>query len=73
MKIFVFKTNIFKSDQEKIEGIFSQYKGIVKWEIDFESKNNVLQVKGYGVTAQKIIASIKEAGYLCEEIAAGEF
>ena len=67
MRIFRFKTNIFKSDLEKIEEILGQYKGI-RWKIDNDSKNNVLQVDGYGVTPQEIIASIKAAGYECEEI-----
>ena len=67
MRIFRFKTNIFKSDQEKIAEILGQYKGM-RWKIDFESKNNILQVNGYGITAQKIIVSIKAAGYECQEL-----
>ena len=42
--------------------------GIKKWKIDFENRNKVLQVDCYGVTAQKIIASIKAAGYECKEL-----
>ena len=68
MKIFMFKTNIKESEKKMIGDILSQYRGIKKWKIDFENKNNVLQVDCYGVTEQKIIASIKAAGYDCKEI-----
>jgi UDP-N-acetylmuramate-alanine ligase len=67
MRIFRFKTNIFKSDLEKIGNILSQYKGI-RWKIDNDSKNNVLQVDGYGVTPQEIIKTIKAAGFECQEL-----
>jgi UDP-N-acetylmuramate-alanine ligase len=69
MRIFRFKTNIIKSDQEKIGKFLSQYKGI-RWKInnDTTTKNNVLQVDGYGVTPQEIIKSIKAAGYECQEL-----
>jgi hypothetical protein len=67
MRIFRFKTNIFKSDLEKIGKILSRYKGI-RWKIDNDSKNNVLQVNGYGVTPGEIITSIKAAGYECREL-----
>ena len=68
MKIFMFKTNIKASDKKMIGKILSQYKGIKKWKIDFENRNKVLQVEGWGITAQKIIASIKATGCACEEL-----
>jgi len=67
MRIFRFKTNIIKSDLVKIGKLLSQYKGI-KWTIDFESKNNILQVNGYGVSQKEIITSIKAAGFECLEL-----
>ena len=67
MRIFRFKTNIFKSDTEKIGEILKQYKGI-RWKIDNDSKNNVLQVDGFGVTPQEIIKSIKSVGFECQEL-----
>ena len=67
MRIFRFKTNIFKSDQEKIGKVLIHYKGI-RWKINNESKNNVLQVEGYGVSPHEIIKSIKAAGFECEEL-----
>lgn len=56
------------SEKEKIGEILRQYKGVKKWKIDFENKNKPLRVEGYGVTAQKIITSLRGAGFKCEEI-----
>ena len=67
MRIFRFKTNIFKSDLKKVGEILKQYKGI-RWKIDSDSKNNVLQVDGYGVTPKEIITSIKAGGFECQEL-----
>ena len=70
MKIYMFKTNILTpSDKRKVKEALRQYTGIYKWKVDFTHPYKVLQVEGYGVTAQKIIASIREAGFLCAEIA----
>ena len=69
MKILIFKTNIdSKKHKIVIEDVLKQHKGISKWSIDFEDKNNILRIDGYGITAQKIIKTINEAGFKCEEI-----
>ena len=68
MKILVFQTNIRKPSDKKVnEEILKQYKGISKWNIDFEDHEKVLCVEGYGITAQAIITSINDAGFLCKE------
>ena len=69
MKIYMFKTNILTaSDKRKVKEALSLYNGIYKWHVDLTHPYNVLHVEGYGVTAQKIIASIMEAGFLCAEM-----
>ena len=67
VKIFLFKTNIQKeSDKKLIRQALLQYKGIKKWGIDFESKNKVMRIEGYGVTTEKIIEVITKAGFHCK-------
>jgi len=68
VKIFLFQTNIRASQKKYVGEILSQFKGVKKWKIDFERPNKPLRVEGYGVTAQKIIAALKQAGFECEEI-----
>ena len=67
MKIFMFRTNCKVSDKKIIGEILNQYKGIKKWDINLENKNKVLRVEGWGVTAQKIITSIKASGFKCKD------
>lgn len=67
MKIFQFKTNILKSDKNKVGKILNQFKGIT-WKMVFENMHNILKVEDYGVTVQKIISAINAAGFECKEL-----
>ena len=67
MKIFLFKTNITKESDKKIIGqALQQYRGVKKWSIDFETKNKLLRIDGYGVSPEKIIDAILKVGFQCK-------
>lgn len=69
MKTFAFKTNVRNDYQVlMVSPVINQIRGIQKWSIDFNDKNKVLKVEGYGLNSSKITEQIIEAGFDCEKL-----
>lgn len=69
MTILIFKTNIrFKKDLKKIEPVLNNIEDVVKWNIDRQDIDNVLRVEAKTNNLEEIINSVKQEGYLCEEL-----
>ncbi|MEO6304941.1 MAG: hypothetical protein ABIP51_17400 [Bacteroidia bacterium] len=67
--ILIFKTNIqLAEDLKAIEVCLDREQDIIDWNIDREDIDNVLRVESTSDNTQKIIKTITEAGFFCEEL-----
>jgi len=69
LNILVFKTNIrFKKDL-KIIGLFlSDFKPVIRWNVDREDADKILRIESTSGDPLEIIQTINKAGYHCEEL-----
>lgn len=67
--ILIFKTNIRDEyDVEKIASLMLEDPRIKRWNIDLQDIDKVLRIEAQQVQEQEIIASLRKAGYRCEEL-----
>ena len=67
--ILIFKTNIMDDyDVEKIASLMTEEPRIKKWNIDLKDFDKVLRIESQYLREQEVIASIRKAGYHCEEL-----
>ena len=67
--ILIFKTNIrFKKDIKIVASYLKQLVDIISWNIDREDIDNVLRIEANNNCVKKIITTITQAGYFCEEL-----
>lgn len=67
MKIFVFKTNISNEEQKQmVKPLLNQIKGITRWSVNLDDKDNSMRVEGHGIKPEKIKDIISIAGFECE-------
>lgn len=69
MEILVFKTNIRSKRQlEVIMPHLQKIEGIRQWNVDMHDKDKVLRVQSVDVSPHIIERTVREAGYICEEL-----
>ena len=70
MKLIIVKTNIpTKKKVKKLEPLFNNYSGILKWSVDTEDIDKVLRIEAQEhVEEHEIAALIGEHGYFLEEM-----
>ena len=69
MHIIIFKTNIrFKKDVKKIEPVLNAHPVILRWTVDREDVDNVLRIEATQEHTHELITTIRQAGFLCEEL-----
>lgn len=67
--ILIFKTNIeHELDLFQLEDLFKNIPSITNWNVDREDVDKVLRVESLNNKVTEIISSIKNLGYLCEEL-----
>ena len=67
--ILVFKTNIrFKKDIKIIGAFLSDYKPVIRWNVDRKDTDNILRIESESGDPLEIIKTINKAGYHCEEL-----
>lgn len=67
--ILIFKTNIrLKKDIKIVASYLTQLVDIISWNIDREDIDNVLRIEAKNDSIKKIITTIIQAGYFCEEL-----
>lgn len=69
LTILVFKTNIrFKKDLKIIGPFLSDYKPVIKWNVDRKDTDKILRIETTSGDPLEIIKTINKAGYHCEEL-----
>jgi copper chaperone CopZ len=69
MKTFTFKTNINCGGCiAKVTPFMDAAKGISSWNVDTANKNKILTVVSDGITENKVIETVKEAGFNIESV-----
>jgi len=67
-----FKTNINCSNcVAKVTPFLDAETSISKWEVDTVNPEKILTIKGDGITSEKIIQIVKQAGYKIEPTSSG--
>lgn len=68
-KILKFKTNINCDGCIKaVTPHLSKTEGITEWKVDTSNPDKILMVQSSGVTIEKIIETVKKAGYKIEPL-----
>ena len=70
MKLIIVKTNIpSKKKVKKLEPLFNEHVGILKWSVDTEDIDKVLRIEANESLEENEVASlIGQFGYSCEEM-----
>lgn len=67
--ILIFKTNIeHKKDLKLVEICMEDHKEVLNWHVDQEDIDNVLRIESANDITKKIIKTITQAGFFCEEL-----
>ena len=69
MHILIFKTNIETDNAHReVKNLLGTYQSIIDWHIDREDIDNVLRIESETNNINDIIATINNAGFICEEL-----
>ena len=69
MEILVFKTNIRNKKQlSVVMPHLEKIRGIHQWNVDMHDKDKVLRVQSIDVAPHTIESTLRQAGYVCEEL-----
>lgn len=69
MEILKFKTNIKCGGCiAAVTPFLNKVNEIIKWEVDTVNPDKILTVEAENMSAQEVIAKIKEAGYTAEKL-----
>ncbi|MDQ3291536.1 MAG: copper chaperone [Bacteroidota bacterium] len=67
MEILKFKTNIAsQEDLNKVAPLLDKMEAISKWQIDTETKENILSISGDNVNPQQVENALAEVGFKAE-------
>lgn len=69
MDILIFKTNLAdKTILRKASPIIRALQGIIRWTVDLHDDDKVLRIETLSLTPQYVEATLRNAGYYCEEL-----
>jgi hypothetical protein len=69
MEILVFKTNLrFKKNVNRLMPHLNELKGVITWNVDFHDKDKILRIVSNDLSPRLIEHTVKNAGYVCEEL-----
>ncbi|MBL7911754.1 MAG: hypothetical protein JNJ41_11915 [Bacteroidia bacterium] len=67
--ILIFKTNIeHKKDLKLVELCMEEHGEVIDWHVDREDIDKVLRIESTNDITKKIIKTITQAGFFCEEL-----
>lgn len=66
MDIFLFTTNIEKSDLTRLSALLESIAGIEKWTIDLDDCDHVLRIVCDGVCFDMLQSKLTEVGFDCQ-------
>ncbi|MCD9015751.1 hypothetical protein [Parachryseolinea silvisoli] len=66
MDIFLFTTNIQKSDLERLRALLEGTSGIKKWTIDLDDCDHVLRIVCQGIDSDALQDKLNEMGFNCQ-------
>lgn len=69
MYILIFKTNIDTATAHKeVALLLNAHQSVIDWSIDKEDIDKVLRIESQLNNTGEIISTIKQAGFMCEEL-----
>lgn len=67
--VLIFKTNIETDNaHNQVGSILSTQSSVIDWHIDKEDIDKVLRIESTINNSHEIISTIKQAGFICEEL-----
>jgi hypothetical protein len=66
MDIFLFTTNIQKSDLERLRALLEGTSGVEKWTIDLDDCDHVLRIVCQGIDSDALGDKLNEMGFNCQ-------
>ncbi len=69
MEVFVFRTNAAKREQiQMVASHLNSIRGVHKWNFDLEDHENILRIEAIGISPGRVIETLSDANYFCEEL-----
>lgn len=69
MEVFVFRTDLTKHEQiQNVAPHLNSLMGIHKWNFDLEDNENILRIEAVGISPGRVIETLSDANYFCEEL-----
>ena len=69
LDVLVFETNIRrKRELRQVARLLGAEKRIAQWNVDLDDCSRVLRVEARSLTPAEVIALLRQAGYVCQEL-----
>ena len=69
MEVLVFKTNLrFKKQINAVTPYINNMQGIARWNVDLDDSDKILRIESVDLSPRSVEATLKQAGYYCEEL-----